>query len=153
MRTTTCRDSHSIGVARRDTIPAQRRKTSATCREPCPPNRLPHPDTTTATSIARCGTMLAQRHISIKTRRLARTPREDAHKDSCPPHNLTPMLLPPRDSTYTSTCGRCTRTRIPLRRCRSMRDKTGAGGALHCPNVYITDVPCDDSVTPEERQR
>ena len=29
-----------------------------------------------------------------------------------------------------------------------MRVKTGAGGALHCPNNYMTDVPRDDSVAP-----
>jgi hypothetical protein len=63
------------------------------------------PDTATATNIARCGTKLAQRYISTqpastKTRRLARTPREDAHKSSYPPHNLTPMLLLPCDSIH-----------------------------------------------------
>ena len=35
-----------------------------------------------------------------------------------------------------------------------MREKTGAGGALHRPNVYITDFPRDDSVVaPEQLQR
>jgi hypothetical protein len=29
----------------------------------------------------------------------------------------------------------------------------GAGGALHRPNVYITDFPRDDSVAPEQLQR
>ena len=67
-------------VARCDTIPAQRRKTPATCREPCLPNRHPSPDTATTTSIAPCGTIPAQRHISAqpagtKARRLVRASR------------------------------------------------------------------------------
>jgi hypothetical protein len=33
-----------------------------------------------------------------------------------------------------------------------MREKTSAGGALHRPNVYITDVLRDDRVAPEQRQ-
>jgi hypothetical protein len=34
-----------------------------------------------------------------------------------------------------------------------MSEKTGAGGALHCPNVYIRDILRDDRVAPEQRQR
>ena len=30
-----------------------------------------------------------------------------------------------------------------------MRDKTGAGGALHCPNDYITDALRDKIGAPE----
>jgi hypothetical protein len=90
-------------VARCDTIPAQRRKTPATCREPCLPNRHSSPDTATTTSIARCGTIPAQRHISAqpagtKARRHVRASQEDAHKDSHPPYNLAPMLLLRRGS-------------------------------------------------------
>jgi hypothetical protein len=137
-----CKDLHSTSVARRDTIPAQRRETPATCREPCLPNRHPSPDTATAASISRCGTIPAQRHISAqpagtKARRLVRTSQEDAHKGSQPPHNLAPTLLLPRGSMYTYTiqahagCDRerdCTSV-TSLRRCRSLHDKTGAGSA------------------------
>ena len=34
-----------------------------------------------------------------------------------------------------------------------MRNKTDAGGAIHRRNVYITDVPRDNSIAPEQRQR
>ena len=90
-------------VARCYTRPAQRWKTPATCREPCTLNRHPSPDNATATSIARCGTISAQRHVSAqsagtKARRLVRTSQEDAYKGSNPPHHLAPTLLLPRGS-------------------------------------------------------
>ena len=137
-----CKNLHSTSVARRDTITAQRRGTPATCREPCPPNRHPRPDTATAKSMARCGTISAQRHISAQptgteASRLARTLHEDVDKGFYPPHNLTPKKLLPCDRIHIQVHAggvqqrNCT-SETSLRRVAQCA-KTGAGGALHRP--------------------
>ncbi len=151
-----CKDLHSTSVARRDTIPAQRRETPATCREPCPSNKRPRPDTATAKSMARCGTISAQRHISAqpagtKARRLVRTLREDAHKGSYPPNNLTPKQLLPRDCIHIHNMREVFKNAIVPQQhpCVGVAQCAKRGGALHRPNDYKTDVSRDESVAPQ----